>query len=39
MLPIHAQLFDHAVLSLKEYTLQDEQNKDIVLVKDAQYVS
>ncbi|CAO3667383.1 unnamed protein product [Umbelopsis ramanniana] len=36
MLPVHAQLFSHAVRSLKEYNEQSERNKDVVLVKDAQ---
>ncbi|KAG0306838.1 hypothetical protein BGZ99_001664, partial [Dissophora globulifera] len=36
MTPVHAQLFDHAVKSLEEYQAQSCQEKDIVLVKDAQ---
>ncbi|KAF8926572.1 hypothetical protein BGZ47_002656 [Haplosporangium gracile] len=36
MLPVHALLFDHAVESLKEYQNQGHQEKDIILVKDAQ---
>ncbi|KAG0374123.1 hypothetical protein BGX24_010812 [Mortierella sp. AD032] len=31
----HALLFDHAVVSLKQYQDQDVQDKNIVLVKDA----
>ncbi|KAF9120111.1 hypothetical protein BGX30_003356 [Mortierella sp. GBA39] len=36
MLPVHTLLFDHAVESLKEYQRQGPQEKDIILVKDAQ---
>ncbi|KAF9176155.1 hypothetical protein BGZ49_006616, partial [Haplosporangium sp. Z 27] len=36
MKPIHTQLFEHAVDSLKEFQAQKPQEKDIVLLKDAQ---
>ncbi|KAG0358307.1 hypothetical protein BGZ54_010482 [Gamsiella multidivaricata] len=38
MLPVHTLLFDHAVKLLKEYQSQNPQEKDIILVKDAQVV-
>ncbi|KAG0220485.1 hypothetical protein BGW41_007918, partial [Actinomortierella wolfii] len=36
MLPEHGLLFDHAVESLKEYQNQEVQDKDTILLKDAQ---
>jgi hypothetical protein len=36
MKPIHAELYHHAVQSMDEYQAQDEREKDITLLKDAQ---
>ncbi|ORZ19295.1 hypothetical protein BCR41DRAFT_43092 [Lobosporangium transversale] len=36
MTPVHSELFQHAVNMLTEYQAQDDQQKDITLVKDAQ---
>jgi hypothetical protein len=35
----HALLFDHAVISLEQYQDQHVKDKNVVLVKDAQYVA
>ncbi|KAF9975043.1 hypothetical protein BGZ75_000647 [Mortierella antarctica] len=34
--PLHSLLFEHALKSLKEYEGQEDKDKDLILVKDAQ---